>query len=150
MALGVQATAGHQGVHVDVQAQVLRPGVQHQGERAGGTQHAAAPEALFQAADSVAVAVALVIANRAPANAADLQALVIEQLQARYTIAPAAGGYGLYLVFWFGHRPRSTPEGLKPRSAQQMGELLVERIPAAERYRLAVQVLDLSLPAGSD
>jgi hypothetical protein len=36
----VQAAAGHQRVHVDVAAQVLRPGVQHQREGAGGAQPA--------------------------------------------------------------------------------------------------------------
>ena len=69
-----------------------------------------------------------------------------DQLQRLYTIDPAAGGYGLYLVLWFGQRPRSTPEGVKPRDAPHIRELIVERIPESERHRLAVQVLDLSLP----
>jgi len=70
-----------------------------------------------------------------------------DQLQNLYLIDPAAGGYGLYLVLWFEHRPRATPEGLKPLSAKHLQELLTDRIPQAERYRLAVQVLDLALPA---
>ncbi len=70
-----------------------------------------------------------------------------DQLHRLYTIDPAAGGYGLYLVLWFDYRPRSTPEGTKPRTALHLRELIVERIPEAERHRLAVLVLDLSLPA---
>lgn len=70
-----------------------------------------------------------------------------DQLQRLYTIDPAAGGYGLYLVLWFGYRPRATPEGIKPLGATHLQELLVERIPEVERHRLAVQVLDLSMPA---
>lgn len=69
------------------------------------------------------------------------------QLHRLYVIDPAAGGYGLYLVLWFDYRTRATPEGVKPRNAKHLRELLVERIPEAERHRLAVHVLDLSLPA---
>ena len=69
-----------------------------------------------------------------------------DQLHRLYTIDPAAGGYGLYLVLWFDYRPRATPEGLRPRNALHMRELIVQRIPEPERHRLAVQVLDLSLP----
>lgn len=68
-----------------------------------------------------------------------------DQLQLLYTNDPAAAGVGLYLVLWFGHRPRATPEGLKPRDAKHLLDLLRERIPAAERHQIAVQVLDLSL-----
>ena len=70
-----------------------------------------------------------------------------DQLQRLYTIDPAAGGYGLYLVLWFGDHPRATPEGLKPRDASQMRELIVERMPEPDRHRLQVVVLDLSSPA---
>ncbi|MFN0299631.1 MAG: hypothetical protein ACKVQU_04665 [Burkholderiales bacterium] len=72
-----------------------------------------------------------------------------DQLERLYTIDPAAGGYGLYVVLWFGYRPRATPEGVKPRDASHMRELMVERIPEPERHRLAVQVLDLSLPTST-
>ena len=68
-----------------------------------------------------------------------------DQLQNLYTNDPATAGKGLYLVLWFGHRPRATPEGVKPRDAQHLLNLLVDRIPAAERHQIAVQVLDLSL-----
>lgn len=70
-----------------------------------------------------------------------------DQLQRLYVIDPATGGYGLYLVLWFGHSPRPTPEGEKPRDARHMQELLAKRIPLGERLRITVQVIDLSLPA---
>lgn len=70
-----------------------------------------------------------------------------DQLQCLYTVDPAAGGYGVYLMLWFGNRPRSTPGGVKPCDAMHMQELIIARIPESERHRLAVKVMDLSLPA---
>ena len=69
-----------------------------------------------------------------------------DQLQRLYTVDPDAQGCGLYLVLWFGVKTASHPEGLKPRDAEQLRIALEERIPAADRPRLAVQVLDLSWP----
>lgn len=69
-----------------------------------------------------------------------------DQLQALYTTDPAAAGYGLYLAFWFDHRPRTSPEGYRPQSARDFEQRLVERIPPADRARLQVVVLDLSWP----
>lgn len=73
-----------------------------------------------------------------------------DQLHMLYTIDPSAGGYGLYLVLWFDYRSRATPEGTKPRDAEHLRELFVERIPKAERHRLGVVVMDLSLPASAE
>jgi hypothetical protein len=70
-----------------------------------------------------------------------------DQLQALYSNDPAADGHGIYLVLWFNHMPRSSPEGEKPTAAEDLERLLRERIPASERARLVVQVIDLSLPA---
>ncbi len=69
-----------------------------------------------------------------------------DQLQRLYAIDPDSQGYGLYLVLWFGVKTAPHPEGLKPRDAEQLRIALEERIPAADRHRLAVQVLDLSWP----
>jgi hypothetical protein len=71
------------------------------------------------------------------------------QLQRLYTIDPAARGYGIYLVLWFGYEPRATPEGIKPLNAQHLAELLRQRIPSADQPKITVQVLDLSLPAAT-
>ncbi len=70
-----------------------------------------------------------------------------DQLQALYAIDPAADGHCIYLVLWFGHRPRSSPEGNRPSGAEALEQTLTERVPSKDRARLAVRVLDLSLPA---
>jgi hypothetical protein len=69
-----------------------------------------------------------------------------DQLQRLYAIDPAAGGHGLYLVLWFGHQPRSTPEGIRPCDANHLHDLLLKRIPPADQHVLTVHVLDLSWP----
>jgi hypothetical protein len=83
-------------------------------------------------------------------NHKDLWTAWRNQLQRLYTNDPAATGYGLYLVLWFGHSPKPTPggisDGVKPIDARDMQRLLVERVPEVDRSRLAVMVLDLSLP----
>jgi hypothetical protein len=68
------------------------------------------------------------------------------QLDRLYTINPDAQGYGLYVVLWFGISPKPMPnrEGPRPQSAKEMEERIRGRIPAADRYRLPVLVLDLS------
>ncbi|MEO8154959.1 MAG: hypothetical protein ABI605_17985 [Rhizobacter sp.] len=71
-----------------------------------------------------------------------------EQLEGRYVTDPAAQGAGLYLVLWFGHKPRSSPQGQRPRSAHELEELIRACIPADARTRIAVCVLDLSQPRG--
>jgi len=78
-------------------------------------------------------------------NNANLWLAWRDQLQALYAIDPAANGHGLYLVLWFGHSPRSSPEGEKPADAKTLEQQLVERIPTKDRARLVVQVLDLSM-----
>jgi hypothetical protein len=67
------------------------------------------------------------------------------QLDGSYTTHPGAQGVGIYLVLWFGHRPKALGRGhKKPRSASEMAELLRNEIPSADRQRLSVKVLDLS------
>ena len=68
-----------------------------------------------------------------------------DQLQALYTIDPAADGHGIYLVLWFGRKPRPSPEGEKPAGAKDLEQRLAERVPSTDRARLAIRVLDLSL-----
>lgn len=70
-----------------------------------------------------------------------------DQLQALYTIDPAANGYGIYLVLWFGRRPRRSPEGHKAVGPEDLRHQLTDRLSESDRVRLAVCVLDLSLPA---
>ncbi len=69
-----------------------------------------------------------------------------DQLAALSAVDPAADGHGIYLVLWFGHKPRSSPEGAKPSRAVDMEQMLKDRVPLNDRARLAVRVMDLSLP----
>lgn len=68
------------------------------------------------------------------------------QLDGSYTTDPAAEGFGIYLVLWFGHKSRSTPEGVRPKSSSELEALLQSRIPAEDQTRLTVVAFDLSLP----
>jgi hypothetical protein len=69
-----------------------------------------------------------------------------DQLDLQYLNAPDSGGYGIYLVLWFGQKPKAL-DGVRPQSAQQMELMLREKIPPADRVRIAVVVIDLSLKA---
>jgi hypothetical protein len=82
---------------------------------------------------------------------ADVWTAADGQLERYYAHDPEAKGFGLYVVFWFGDkRPLPIPkhpDGLNPpRSAQELEEMLRERIPADRRNRLAVLVIDVSGP----
>lgn len=69
-----------------------------------------------------------------------------DQLQRYYLNDPDADDHGLYLVLWFGQKVTTHPEGVKPQGAVHLQTLIEQRIPAQDRSRLAVQVLDLSWP----
>jgi hypothetical protein len=79
---------------------------------------------------------------------ADLWTAADEQLERFYAHDPEARGFGIYGVFWFGDTPIPRhPDGLNPpQSAQELEEMLRERIPSDRRNRLAVLVLDVSGP----
>jgi predicted NACHT family NTPase len=82
---------------------------------------------------------------------ADLWTAADGQLERYYAHDPEAKGFGIYGVFWFGDKrpapiPRH-PDGLNPpQSAQELEEMLRERIPSDRRNRLAVLVIDVSGP----
>lgn len=67
------------------------------------------------------------------------------QLQELYSIDPAADGYGIYLVLWFGVKPRPSPEGDVPSDAADLERLLSTRIPARDHAKLKIVVMNLSL-----
>lgn len=63
----------------------------------------------------------------------------------RYAQDPAAGGYGIYLVLWFGgQRMPLPPSGSRPRSADDVERELNDILTPAERNRIQVVVLDVS------
>lgn len=67
------------------------------------------------------------------------------QLEQRYMTDPAAEGVGIYLVLWFGSQPRADETGVVPASAQEFAERLTLLVPRADRVRLQICVLDLSM-----
>ncbi|MCF1369267.1 hypothetical protein LH704_21095 [Burkholderia cenocepacia] len=67
-----------------------------------------------------------------------------DQLEPRYLRNPAAGGVGMYLVLWFGHKTKVGPDGQRPRSAQEMAESLNALIPAEYTAHIVGLVIDLS------
>ena len=75
----------------------------------------------------------------------DLWTALRAQLMAQYTSDPATGGYGIYLVFWFGAGkiPRS-PQGNPPTSPQELREQLEEDLTEAERRKISIYVVDVS------
>jgi hypothetical protein len=72
-----------------------------------------------------------------------------DQLDLKYLNDPNSGGYGIYLVLWFGQKPTAL-DGIRPPSAEKMESMLREKIPPADRVRIAVVVMDLSLRATSN
>ena len=80
----------------------------------------------------------------------DLWRAIDDQLVAKYLRDPGSGGYGIYLVFWFGtdFLKRSPPEGTRPESPGELRETLQGLIPPEHRRTIAVVVVDVSAPAG--
>ena len=69
------------------------------------------------------------------------------QLIERYMRDPATGGYGIYLVFWFGkeHMPRA-PTGARPASASELRQCLKSTLSDEEARKISVVVVDVTPP----
>ncbi len=70
------------------------------------------------------------------------------QLDSMYTADPAASGYGIYGIFWFGGvRARKMPLHptlkTRPTSADSMSEMLEELVPVERRSHISIVVIDL-------
>ena len=77
----------------------------------------------------------------------DLWRAVREQLITKYTRDPGADGYGIYLVFWFGKQDcQMSPEGIRPKSAYELQERLLETLSPDEKFKISVCVIDVSKP----
>ena len=75
----------------------------------------------------------------------DLWSAMQDQLIRRYTIDPATGGYGIYLVFWFGPGDTQTPpSGPRPASPQELQEKLEATLTADQVRKISVCVVDVS------
>ena len=66
-----------------------------------------------------------------------------------YTLDPASDGVGIYLVLWFGLKARATPEGERPSTPKRLLKLLSAMVPAEDRFRPHVAVVDLSFATES-
>ena len=84
------------------------------------------------------------------ADSRDLWSAITDQLIAKYLPDPRSGGYGIYLVFWFGsgYLKVPPPSGARPRSPEQLREALRESLSPEQRRMVAVVVVDVSAPAG--
>ena len=70
-----------------------------------------------------------------------------DQLIGKYTGVPATGGYGIYLVFWFGKGLTQAPlEGSIPPDADELRTRLEGTLSDAERRKISVVVIDVSRP----
>lgn len=78
----------------------------------------------------------------------DLWSACRDQLIAKYVRDPRSGGYGIYLVLWFGpeHLKRSPPVGTRPDSPDQLRQMITEMLEPAQRRTIAVVVVDVSDP----
>ena len=77
----------------------------------------------------------------------DLWSAIRSQLIEQYANDPATGGYGLYLVFWFGTQgtPRP-PGGEDPPNRPDALQAQLEASLKEERRRISVRVIDVSAP----
>ena len=67
------------------------------------------------------------------------------QLIAKYTREPETGGFGIYLVFWFGSDyTQAPPDGRQPESPQQLKYLLEKTLAREQRRKISVCVIDVS------
>ena len=77
----------------------------------------------------------------------DLWSAVRSQLIAKYARDPGAGGYGIYLVFWFGRELCQSPEsGRRPRNARELEERLRCTLNSEEARLISIRVIDVARP----
>ena len=78
----------------------------------------------------------------------ELWSALHKQLIAKYAVDPASGGYGVYVVFWFGsdkQRPRS--DGERPNSPEKLETLLRESLGEKEARKISICVIDVCPPS---
>ena len=82
-------------------------------------------------------------------NSRDLWSTVQNQLIAKYTRDPGAGGYGIYLVLWFGNESKPCQmleSGTRPRNAADLEARLRDNLTPEEARLISVLVIDVSRP----
>ena len=80
----------------------------------------------------------------------DLWSAMTDQLIAKYVRDPRSGGYGIFLVLWFGadQLKSSPPAEARPRSPEELGRMLEGILTHEQRRTITVIVVDVSAPAG--
>ena len=77
----------------------------------------------------------------------NLWSAIRNQLIAQYTRDPGAGGYGIYLVFWFGREHCQAPEsGVRPHNAAELEGCLRGTLSPEEARLISVCVIDVARP----
>lgn len=77
----------------------------------------------------------------------DLWSAPRNQLIAKYTTDPATGGYGIYLVFWFGKEVTpSPPTGDRPATADELQGRLHATLTPVEARKISICVVDVNRP----
>ena len=68
------------------------------------------------------------------------------QLIAQHVRDPGAGGYGIYLAFWFGPEwtKATPPQGVRPTTAKELEKSLSDTLSNAEARKISVLVIDVS------
>ena len=80
----------------------------------------------------------------------DVWSPVRNQLIERYTRNPDTGGYGIYLVLWFGKKKTPPPpSGVRPANPGDMKEKLEATLSQDQARKTSVCVIDVSRPEGS-
>ena len=81
----------------------------------------------------------------------DVWAAISEQLTANYTPDPGTGGFGIYLVFWFGDTEACRPKKLgkwRPKTPCEMEQRLRQSLCDRDRKQISICVVDVSIPQG--
>ena len=80
----------------------------------------------------------------------DLWSAIDNQLVAKYTLDPATGGYGIYLVFWFGAElQRKRADGARPTGPEELEDLLRDSLSEDSARRILIRVIDVCRPGPS-
>ena len=83
----------------------------------------------------------------------DLWSAPTDQLIDQYTQDPATGGFGIYLVLWFGdieeHRTPKPPSGDRPHDPTQLEKRLEARLKPDEKRKISVRVIDVRAPGAT-
>lgn len=80
-------------------------------------------------------------------NHANLWTAINKQLVAQYVRDPGTGGFGIYLVLWFGGKGMSLPpNGKKPRNAKELEEHLRSTLTPEDKHYIKICVVDCALP----